>query len=331
MARVGNISPLLHDSGNDVRLEFVKLLAALSPLNNVNIFVIVHIYHLIYRLRDDSQRCAIAICELLQSSLFLLPMRKSKEKAVNTRHVARCVFLMQRNLKAAIKFYTFLPKFASVDEILCVLRFAYFWADKTAKGQTVKLSPIALTESDQLALPALLDRDDLKLQNMAPHQAIWAIIASSMTAIAKSSLASDQRDEVLAKTFPDFDGAAVLSYLPTSLHQYLFQFIAVFRPRRSEVELTLNYLQRSENHAWSEALKCLVESKSLTEFFPHLIETIRRASQENPTAETLVHLRKAIHYVSFVFSNSDVKNCILNDASSSICLDPVSGHRIQVT
>jgi hypothetical protein len=80
--------------------------------------------------------------------------------------------------------------------------------------------------------------------------------------------------------------------------------------------MALDYLQGSENPAWSDALKCLVEWDSLKTFFPELVATIRRASQEAPTAETSVQLPKAIHYLSFIFSNSDLKNCILGDVDT---------------
>jgi condensin-2 complex subunit G2 len=313
--KVGGIGYLLHDSVEGVRAEFVKLLAALSPLNGVNIFELIHIDHLIFRLKDESQKCAMAVCELLQPSLFPPPTDHGKEKAVNTRRVSRCIFLMKRNLDAAIRFYQFLPKAVSMDEILCFLRFAYFWVEKTVKGQKVTLPLMQLAVSEGLALPAFEDVDDLEKRGLVPHQAIWAVIASSMKAVATRKLDEQQLEEVFTKTFPHFDAKSVISTLSPSLHQYLFQFISIFRPRDADVAMALDYLQSEDNPAWADALKCLVEWKALTTFFPGLVDQICQTTQGN-SSDNPSQLTRAINYVAFIFSNSELRSCILDDLES---------------
>ena len=307
---------LLHDPVEAVRRQFVKLLNTLSPLNGVNIFEIVHLDHLIYRLKYDTPKCALAICELLLPSMFPPLVEKGRQQKMKTVRVSRCVFLMRKNLVAAIKFYSLLPKLVSIEEVLYLLSYAYFWATKTAKGQQVKLQSPKLIDGENLVLPAFEDQDDLERQHLQPHEAIWAILSVVMQTIAKKGLDEEQLSEIRDKTFPNFDARKWLETLPAPLHPYLFKFVSVFKPTDDEIAMALDYLQGQENTAWADALRCLVQWKSMSTFFPDLVNTVVTVAEQGGDQETIAKLPNVIRYLSFIFSNNELRNCVIEDTEN---------------
>ena len=307
---------LLHDPVEGVRRAFVKLLNTLSPLNGVNIFEIVHLDHLIYRLKYDTPKCALAICELLLPSMFPPLVEKGKQQKMKTVRVSRCVFLMKKNLMAAIKFYSLLPKLVSMEEALYLLSYGYFWASKVAKGQQVRLQSPKLIDGENLVLPAFEDQDDLERQGLKPHEAIWAILSVVMQALAKKGLDEEQLSEIREKTFPNFDARKWLEVLPAPLHSYLFKFVSVFKPTDDEIAMALDYLQSDDNSAWSDALRCLVQWKSMSTFFPELVSTVTNAVEEGGDASTIDKLPNVIRYLSFIFSNNELRTCVIDDTEN---------------
>lgn len=312
LPKMGN---LLHDPVESVRLQFIKLLTTLNPLSDINIFMIVHIDHLIYRLKNDSLKVASAICELLQPSIFPPPSTKGKERTCNTKRVARCIFMMERNLVGAERFYSLLPKYVSSDEILYFIKFAYFWYDRTINGKPPKLPVMKLVESEEeMALPAFKDGNDLERLGYEPHQAIWVIIASLASILAKKS--KSDLEELKQQTFPDFDARKIKESLPVSLQPSLFKFISNFQPTEDEIGLALEYLENDESEDWSEALRCLMSWDSLSTFFPDLVQIITTAGQEGMKGESSIELTKAIRYLSFIFSNGELRKEVIEDIDS---------------
>ena len=309
MPHLPTMGYLLHDPVESVRIQFVKLLITMNPLTNINIFKIVHIDHLIYRLKIDTQRCAKAICQLLQPSFFPPPKSKGKERTCNTKRVARCIFLLERNLSAAERFYSLLPKFVSTDEIICFLRFAYFWAQRTVKGKPPKLPTIKLVGDDDLTLPAFKDGNDLERLGFEPHQAIWVIISSLTGYLARK--AQNDLNDIKNQTFPNFDAKSVLNYLPQPLHPSLFKFISYFEPEDNDIKLTLQYLQSDENEGWSDALRCLIQWNVLNSFFSKLVQTITNFGEVDKISSN--ELSSAINHLSFIFSNSELRKAVIQD------------------
>lgn len=313
LPRLPKMGYLLHDPVESVRYQYVKLLITVNPLSNINIFKIVHIDHLIYRLKNDTDKVASAVVQILQPSLFPPPGEKGTERTCNTKRVSRCIFLMERNLKAAERFYNLLPKFVSSDEILCFIRFAYFWVQKTVSGKPPKLPPLKLVDSDaELALPGFSDGNDLERLGYEPYQAIWTIIANLTTILAKKS--QSDLEDLKKQTFPDFDASKVKEYLPSGLHSYLFKFLSNFKPSDEEVGLALEYLQSDDSEDWSEALRCLMKWNSLNTFFPNMVNIIENGGDQNDeNSESGIELARAIRYLSFIFANKELKKVIIDD------------------
>lgn len=308
---------LLHDQYESVRYQYVKLLITINPLSNVNIYKIVHIDHLIYRLKNDTDKVASGICQILQPSLFPPPGDKGTERACNTKRVSRCIFLMGRNLKAAERFYTILPKFVSSDEILCFIRFAYFWVQKTVSGKPPKLPPLKLVDADaEFALPAFKDGNDLERLGYEPYQAIWVIISTLTSILAKKS--QSDLEDLKKQTFPDFDATRVKEYLPPDLFSYLFKFLSNFKPSDDEVGLALEYLQSDDNEDWSEALRCLMKWNSLSTFFPNMVDIIESGGiqEKSDEKELSIDLDRAIRYLAFIFSNKELKQTVIDDSEN---------------
>ncbi|OHS96457.1 hypothetical protein TRFO_37375 [Tritrichomonas foetus] len=306
---------LLHDPVESVRIQFVRLLTTVNPIKNLNIFTIVHIDHLIYRLKVDTTRSATAVCQLLQPSLFPPPSNKGKERTCNTRRVARCIFLMERNLDAAEKFYSILPKFVSTDEILCFLRFAYYWAEQTVKGRPPKLPTMKLVGNEKLVLPEFQGENDLERLDYKPHQAIWVII-SCLTGYLSRKAKSDI-NELKEQTFPNFNSRKVIEYLPSGLHYALFNFLSYFNPTDDDIELAIEYMSSDDNEAWSEALRCLVKWKALDSFLPKMIRIIELAGkddeEEDGEKDIGGKLSRAIKCISFIFSNTELRKVVIDD------------------
>ena len=308
---------LLHDPYESVRYQYVKLLITVNPLSDINIYKIVHIDHLIYRLKNDTDKVANGICQILQPSLFPLPEGKGSERACNTKRVSRCIFLMERNLKAAERFYSILPKFVSSDEILCFIRFAYFWVQKTVNGKPPKLPTLKLVDSDvELALPGFSDGNDLERLGYESYQAIWTIISALTTILAKKS--QSDLEDLKKQTFPNFNASKVKEYLPHELHSYLFKFLSNFKPSDEEVGLALEYLQSDDNEDWSEALRCLMKWNSLSTFFPNMVGIVESLGhqEEDDQNELSIDLTRAIRYLSFIFSNKELRQVVIADSEN---------------
>lgn len=303
---------LLHDPVENVRIQFIKLLTTINPFNDINIFAIVHVDHLIYRMKYDTKKCYDAICQLLYNSLFPQPLKKNKEKSVNTKRVARCIFLMQRSLIAAEKFYSCLPKYVSIDELLTFLRFAYFYSDKVMNGNEPKLPDVRLASNDDdMLLPGFEDGNDLEKQNLKPEQAIWVIISAIIQSISKIVKDSEQLEEIKDKSFPDFHPEKILPNLPPEIHSYFFKFLSLFKSTKVENELTLEYLQSDNNIAWDEALRCLIKWNSIESYFQELVNVISNVfkSKDNIKIEELT---RAVHFISFIFSHSELCQMVIN-------------------
>ncbi|KAH0794174.1 condensin-2 complex subunit g2 [Histomonas meleagridis] len=310
-----NLGYLLHDPVESVRIQFIKLLTTINPFDNINIFKLVHIDHLIYRMKFDTAKCSEAICQLLHPSLFPPPIDKKKEHAINTRRVARCLFLMRKSLSAAEKFYKCLPKYVSVDEILCFLRFAYFWSDKVMKGQNPKLPSVKLVDTDtEMVLPPFEDVDDLEKQELKPECAIWVIISSTMEAVAARVKDSEQLTEMRNRTFPNLNPQMLLTKLNPELHSFLFRFLSLFQPASGEDNMVLEYLQSNDNDAWSDALRCLVKWKTIQTYFPNLVKVISDTVTLNENETNIDELIRSIRFLSFIFAHSELRKIVISQS-----------------
>jgi len=314
---IGSMGPLLHDPIESVRQEYIKLLNCASSINDVNIFTIVHIDHLIYRLKHDSTSVASTICELLHPSLFPMPSSRGKEKQTNTHRVARCIFLLRRNIEAAKKFYSMLPKHVSVDEILVFIRLLYYWSEQISIGnEPPKLPDVKMIGNDDMSLPAFDGIDDLESHGIEPYQACWAIISSSLISISKRTKSDEQMLEIKEKTLSDFDPKRVFNSLPSCMHEDFFKLLAIFPSTDSEVEIVLDYLQKDDNSAWSSALKCLMKWQSLNKFFPEQVRLVSESTKDISSVSKCDELSRSVRYLCFMFSNSELRSTIINDLDS---------------
>lgn len=313
-AKVKDMVSLLYDPNEKVRLQFIKFIHATVNLENINIFEFIHIDHFIFKMINDSDEVVSMICQILHPSIFPSIKKASKHKLTNTKRVARCVYLTSKSITAAKRFYSFLPQFASDDEILDFLQFAFTWSEKCALGKKkTEIPDVSIKGSETQVLREI---DNIEPNIFKPHQAIWAIIASSVSEIARRIKKEEELAKIKGKYFQSFDAKRLVNELPPELHPELFQFISNFKATDDEIELALSYLHDGSQDAWIYGMRCLVKWNSIGEYFTKLVEMFSAAASENGIIEKSEDLNKCIGYLSFIFSNRELRESILKEVDA---------------
>ena len=194
-----DFADLIHDPNESVRIGFIKLLTTISTQSSISIFQIIHLDHFIYRLKFDSPNVVSAICELLNPSMFSIVVKDKKSKKknkdnsgeeeeevedkktaedrlkklklkTNKNRISRCIFMCHRNLRAAEKFYSMLPRFVSSDEIIDFVNILSLWSLENINkvinpNSKKKIMEIKKAQSSKTELPPMLpqfeQQDDL--------------------------------------------------------------------------------------------------------------------------------------------------------------------------
>lgn len=322
------IAPLLHDHAEPVRVSFIKILLSLSQFKEVNIFSIIHLDHLIYRLQLDSPKIGGMICQLMYPSIFPDCKSQTSTKKTNLKRAAKCIFLCKRSLAAAQMFYSRLPEFVSIDEICVFLRVLFSWSYQTMENPETspRLPPVKIRSASEYALPQFDETDDLERLGIKPEQAVWTVITASLETLSKAISDMEKMDEIKEKIFEEFSAKKVFKQLPDSHHSKFFNFLGMFNPTDDELEFTIKYLSEDHITAWEEALNCLKNWSSLDKFFPDQTEVIKEnlSLSSNITPEQRsASLTKSIKYLLFMFSREEIREYILKEQEFFSCIKDI--------
>ncbi len=147
--RLVELSPLLHDTSERVRVEFVEVLLRISRIKLIRFYDVVPIEDLLNRLVIDSSAQVRK-----RISRLLLPSYFPEHREVGIQ-IERCQFMLEANVEAARVFYAFMPELveniqASAAFAVSLYEFLHF---ALVEDKKPRLEDEA-TETDELRLLA---------------------------------------------------------------------------------------------------------------------------------------------------------------------------------